>query len=55
MLDKPLAELKDADGKLFIKECIDVASTKGKGKGWIDYITSSSAGPKTRADSGWPW
>jgi signal transduction histidine kinase len=35
LLDKNLMDLKDADGKLFIKEFIDVANTKGKG--WIDY------------------
>jgi cytochrome c len=35
LIDKNMAELKDADGKLFIKEFIDVA--KGKGKGWVDY------------------
>jgi len=35
LLDKNLIALKDADGKAFIKEFIDVANTKGKG--WIDY------------------
>ncbi|OWW18856.1 cache domain-containing protein [Noviherbaspirillum denitrificans] len=35
LLDKNLLDLKDADGKLFVKEFVDVA--KGKGKGWIDY------------------
>jgi signal transduction histidine kinase len=35
LLDKNLIELKDADGKYFMKEFIDVAGTKGKG--WIDY------------------
>jgi signal transduction histidine kinase len=35
LLDKNLVDLKDADGKLFIKEFIDVANAKGKG--WIDY------------------
>jgi cytochrome c len=35
LLDKNMTELKDADGKYFIKEFLDVANTKGKG--WIDY------------------
>jgi signal transduction histidine kinase len=35
LLDKNLVDLKDADGKLFIKEFIDVANAKGKG--WVDY------------------
>ena len=35
LLDKNLLDLKDADGKLFVKEFVDVAKTKGKG--WIDY------------------
>lgn len=35
LVDKNMAELKDADGKLFVKEFIDVA--KSKGRGWVDY------------------
>ena len=35
LLDKNMIDLKDADGKLFIKEFIEVANTKGKG--WVDY------------------
>jgi signal transduction histidine kinase len=35
MIGKDLAELKDADGKLFVKERIDIAKTNGKG--WQDY------------------
>jgi len=35
LLDKNMTELKDADGKYFIKEFLTVANTKGKG--WIDY------------------
>ncbi|MGC3996710.1 MAG: cache domain-containing protein [Anaeromyxobacter sp.] len=34
-IGKPLAGDKDADGKLFIKERIDVA--KANGKGWQEY------------------
>jgi len=35
LLDKNLIDLKDADGKAFVKEFIDVGNKKGKG--WIDY------------------
>jgi cytochrome c len=35
LLDKNLLDLKDADGKMFVKEFVDVA--KSKGKGWVDY------------------
>ena len=35
LLDKNLIELKDANGKAFIKEFIDVGNTKGQG--WVDY------------------
>lgn len=35
LLGKSVIEMKDADGKAFIKGFIDVASSKGKG--WVDY------------------
>lgn len=35
LIGKSVMELKDADGKPFIKELYDVANTKGKG--WVDY------------------
>ena len=35
MIGKDLVELKDADGKLFVKERIEIAKTNGKG--WQDY------------------
>jgi cytochrome c len=35
LIDKNMADLKDADGKPFIKDFIEVA--KSKGKGWVDY------------------
>ena len=35
LIDKNLIDLKDADGKAFIKEFIDVANKKGQG--WVDY------------------
>lgn len=35
LIGKSLLEVKDADGKAFVKEMIEVS--KGKGKGWVDY------------------
>lgn len=35
LVGKNMADLKDSDGKFFIKEFIEVAKTKGKG--WVDY------------------
>uniref|UniRef100_UPI00036F4C47 cache domain-containing protein n=1 Tax=Herbaspirillum lusitanum TaxID=213312 RepID=UPI00036F4C47 len=35
LIGRNLIDLKDADGKLFIKQFVDTA--KGGGKGWIDY------------------
>jgi len=35
IIGKNMKGLKDADGKLFIQEMIDVAKTKGSG--WVDY------------------
>lgn len=35
LVGKNVMDLKDADGKAFIKEMYDVAKTKGKG--WVDY------------------
>ena len=35
MIGKDLIELKDSDGKYFIKERMEIA--KSKGKGWQDY------------------
>lgn len=35
LIGKSLLEVKDADGKFFMKEMIEVA--KSKGKGWVDY------------------
>jgi cytochrome c len=35
LVGKDMNELKDADGKFFIKECIEVVKTKGNG--WVDY------------------
>lgn len=35
MIGKDLVEMKDPDGKFFVKERIEIAKTKGKG--WQDY------------------
>jgi signal transduction histidine kinase len=35
LIGKSLLNLKDADGKLFIQEFLDLAKTKGEG--WVDY------------------
>jgi cytochrome c len=35
LVGKDMLELKDADGKYFIKEFIELAKTKGSG--WVDY------------------
>ncbi len=35
MIGKELAEVKDSDGKYFVRERIEIAKTKGKG--WQDY------------------
>jgi cytochrome c len=35
LVGKNLADLKDQNGKLFVKEMIDVA--KNKGTGWVEY------------------
>ncbi len=35
MIGKDLLEMKDADGRYFVKERIEIA--KNKGKGWQDY------------------
>jgi cytochrome c len=35
MIGKDLVEMKDPDGKYFVKERIEIAKTKGKG--WQDY------------------
>ncbi len=35
MIGKDLAEVKDSDGKFYVKERIEIAKTKGKG--WQDY------------------
>lgn len=49
LIGKNHFELKDANGKLFVKEMIDVA--KSKGSGWVDYMWTSPATKKVEAKS----
>lgn len=35
LIGRDLMQLKDADGKVFVKDMMDVA--KAQGKGWVDY------------------
>lgn len=44
LIGRDLLELKDADGKFFVKSLIEVAS--GKGSGWVDYKWTN---PTTKA------
>jgi cytochrome c len=44
LIGKDLLELKDADGKFFVKNMIEIAG--GKGKGWVDYKWTN---PSTKA------
>jgi cytochrome c len=44
LIGKDLIDLKDADGKFFVKNLIEVASTKGSG--WVDYKWTN---PSTKA------
>ena len=44
LVGKSLYEVKDADGKLFMQEMIEVAKTKGKG--WVEYKWSNPESKK---------
>ncbi len=44
-------ELKDPNGKYFIKECIDIAKTKGGG--WIEYSWVNPATKKVQPKKAW--
>lgn len=49
LVGKDLAELKDSDGKLFMKEMMSTAS--GPGKGWVDYNWTNPTTKKIEAKS----
>jgi cytochrome c len=44
-------ELKDANGKYFIKEMIEVAKTKGSG--WVTYVWTNPATKKVQTKKSW--
>lgn len=44
-------ELKDPNGKYFIKECIDIAKTKGSG--WVEYSWVNPATKKVQSKKSW--
>lgn len=45
LVGKNLGELKDPNGKLFIKEMLELAKTKGTG--WVDYMFTDPQTKKT--------
>jgi signal transduction histidine kinase len=47
MVGKDLLDVPDVDGKLFRREILDVAKTKGKG--WVDYKFKNPASGKVEA------
>ena len=49
LVGKSLIEMKDANGKLFIKEMSDL--TKAKGNGWVDYLFTNPQTKKTEPKS----
>ncbi len=51
LIEKSLLEMKDQNGKAFIKECVEVASSKGEG--WVDYDWSHPITKKTEGKSGY--
>lgn len=44
-------ELKDPNGKYFIKECIEIAKTKGSG--WVEYSWVNPATKKVQPKKSW--
>ena len=47
MIGKDLVDVPDADGKLFRREILELA--KSKGKGWVDYKFKNPASGKAEA------
>ena len=47
LIGKDVSGLKDADGKLFVKEGMDLAKTKGSG--WVDYKWTNPVNKKVEA------
>ncbi|HVN95222.1 MAG TPA: cache domain-containing protein [Syntrophorhabdaceae bacterium] len=44
-------DLKDPDGKYFVREMIDIAKTKGSG--WMEYMWTNPATKKLQAKKSW--
>jgi signal transduction histidine kinase len=49
LIGKDVSELRDADGKLFVKEGVELA--KAKGSGWVDYKWTNPVSKKIDAKS----
>jgi len=49
LIGKSLLNIKDADGKAFIKEILDLANSKGEG--WVDYKWPNPTTKKVEAKS----
>jgi cytochrome c len=49
LVGKNLSEMKDANGKTFVKDLAETAKTKGSG--WVDYMWVDPATKKTAAKS----
>lgn len=49
LVGKNLLDMKDANGKQFLKEMTDLA--KAKGSGWVDYLWTSPQTKKTEPKS----
>jgi cytochrome c len=49
LINKPTADLKDSEGKFFMREMVQVAKTKGTG--WVDYKWTSPATKKIEQKS----
>ncbi|MFB3926665.1 MAG: cache domain-containing protein [Syntrophales bacterium] len=49
LINKPTADLRDSDGKLFMREMVKVAQTKGNG--WVDYKWTNPVSKKIEPKS----
>lgn len=49
LIGKQMVDLKDANGKAFIREMVDTA--KNKGSGWVDYMWTNPTTKKVEAKS----
>lgn len=51
LIGQHFLDIKDADGKLFFREIINVAKTKGEG--WVDYKWTNPVTKKVEQKSAW--